>query len=207
MNSQPCSVGCHVQSVGNQALDNLCYHPQSNGMVERFHRQLKYSLRSCLTMVDWPSHLPWILLGLRSAPKEDHKVSAAEVLYGVPLALSGELLANEEPPAANFLEQLRRPLFHSLPTRPLNSPAPDSGPPEKLATTQFVFVTRGAPGPPLSSLYDSPYREMARVPKAFLLELDGPQDSISMNRLNSCLASEIKPEDPPRSGRPPATFS
>ena len=38
-----------------------------------YHRQLKDSLRARLASTDWPSHLPWVLLGLRAAPKEDHK--------------------------------------------------------------------------------------------------------------------------------------
>ena len=45
-------------------------------------------------------------------------MSAAELLYGVPLALPGELLDTAEPPGASFLENLRgSPL--SIPTRPL----------------------------------------------------------------------------------------
>ena len=43
------------------------FHPQANGMVERFHRQLKNSLRARLAAADWYNHLPWVLLGLRSA--------------------------------------------------------------------------------------------------------------------------------------------
>ena len=46
--------------------------------------------------------------GHSAAPKEDHNISAAELLYGVPLALPGELLETLEPPAASFLENLRR---------------------------------------------------------------------------------------------------
>ena len=71
------------------------HHPLSNCIIERFHRQLKDSLRACLGSVDWPSHLPWVLLGLRSAPKEDHNVSSAELLYGVPIALPGELVERD----------------------------------------------------------------------------------------------------------------
>ena len=40
------------------------YHPhwipQANKLVERFHRQLKNSLRSWLCGQDWISHLPWV---------------------------------------------------------------------------------------------------------------------------------------------------
>ncbi|MFO0001722.1 MAG: hypothetical protein ACK559_11365, partial [bacterium] len=58
------------------------YHPPSNGLVESAHRQLKDSLRTRLAGNDWPAHLPWILLGLRAAPKEDSGVSSAELVLG-----------------------------------------------------------------------------------------------------------------------------
>ena len=57
------------------------YHPQSNGLVECFHRQLKNALKSRACRVDWAEHLPWVMLGIRAAPKEDSAVSAAETVY------------------------------------------------------------------------------------------------------------------------------
>ena len=44
-------------------------HPQGNGMVEHSQRQLKNWLRARLAANDWPSHLPWVLLGLRADPR------------------------------------------------------------------------------------------------------------------------------------------
>ena len=79
------------------------YHPQSNGMVERAHRQLKDALRSRLAGVLWPQHLPWVLLGLRVAPKEDSGISSAELTYGAPLSLPGQFITAEEPPPADFV--------------------------------------------------------------------------------------------------------
>ena len=66
------------------------YHPQSNGMVERFHRQLKASLSARLTGPNWVSQLPWVLLGVRAAHKEDVGASPAELVYGTELHLPGQ---------------------------------------------------------------------------------------------------------------------
>ncbi len=63
------------------------YYSQSNGMIERAHRQLKDSLRTRLAGVHWPQHLPWVLLGLRAAPNEDSGASSAELVLGAPLTL------------------------------------------------------------------------------------------------------------------------
>ncbi len=46
------------------SLMTAAYHPQSNGLVERFHRRLKYALRSRAAAADWHDHLPWVMLGI-----------------------------------------------------------------------------------------------------------------------------------------------
>ena len=136
----------------------------------------------------WPAHLPWILLGLRAALKEDHNVSVAELLYGVPLGLPGELLDTAKPPATNFLEHLHWAPT-SLPTRPLTGPLPALVPPQALATAGFVFIRRGTPGPSLSPLYDRLYCMLFPGPKVFTLELSGRQERVSVDRLKPCLAT------------------
>jgi Integrase core domain len=68
------------------------FHPQANGLVERLHRQLKEVLRARQAGVNWEEHLPWVLLGLRVAPKEDSGVSAAQLTFGVQLTLPGDML-------------------------------------------------------------------------------------------------------------------
>ncbi len=62
----------------------VAYHPQSNDLVERAHRQLKEALKSRLAGTALPDHLPWVLLGLRAVPKDDSNISSAELVYGAP---------------------------------------------------------------------------------------------------------------------------
>jgi hypothetical protein len=40
------------------------YHPESNGMIERSHRQVKDVLKTRLAGSDWPLRLSWVLLSL-----------------------------------------------------------------------------------------------------------------------------------------------
>jgi hypothetical protein len=46
-------------SLGIKHVLTTAYHPQSNGMVERVHRQLKDALRARGAGPAWHSHLPW----------------------------------------------------------------------------------------------------------------------------------------------------
>ena len=52
----------------------IAYHPQSNGLVEPFHRQLKNALKARTCCVKWVDHLPCVMLGIRAAPKEDSAI-------------------------------------------------------------------------------------------------------------------------------------
>jgi hypothetical protein len=95
------------QRLGIHHITTTSFQPQRNGMVERSHRQLKDALWAHLAGNKWPLHLPWVLLGLRAAPKEDTAVSLAELVFGSSLKLPGQLLNTAEPPAESFLEQHR----------------------------------------------------------------------------------------------------
>ena len=59
------------QLLGVKRHRTTAYHAQSNGMVERFHRQLKEALRMHNAYPDWMAALHIVLLGVRTAIKED----------------------------------------------------------------------------------------------------------------------------------------
>ncbi|XP_076762902.1 protein NYNRIN-like [Xylocopa sonorina] len=68
-----------TRSIGATHLQMTAYHHQANGMVERFYRQLKATIK-CHKTEDWVEILPIILLGIRSAYKEDLSASATEMI-------------------------------------------------------------------------------------------------------------------------------
>jgi hypothetical protein len=63
---------------------------------------------------DWVSQLPWVLLGLRAAPKEKANISSAEMVYGTALTLPGEFLDTPEAGEVGGEVEVRGYLF--LPT-------------------------------------------------------------------------------------------
>jgi hypothetical protein len=189
--------------LGVQHHMTTAYHPASNGLVERAHRQLKDSLRTRLAGNDWPAHLPWILLGLRAAPKEDSGVSSAELVLGSPLTLPGEFLHGEEPPAENFLQYMRDFPPLPLPTRPLTGSDTVNKIPEALMNAKFVYVRRGGQTPPLAPLYSGPYEVLEAGRKVFRINVGGKMEIFTVDRLKPHLGTApLQAATPPVRGRP-----
>lgn len=78
--------------LGITHLRTTAYHPQANGIIERWHRSLKTAI-TCHKRQDWVNCLPIILLGLRNAFKPDIGTTAAQLVYGTTLRLPGQFSA------------------------------------------------------------------------------------------------------------------
>jgi Integrase core domain/Integrase zinc binding domain len=182
------------------------YHPQANGLVERLHRQLKEALRARQAGVQWEDHLPWVLLGLRVAPRDDTGVSAAQVTFGVQLTLPGELLGAPATAVEELAEGLRADTlgFQPVPLRPRSYAAVAAEVPAGLRAAAYVYVRRGGALPPLASKYEGPYKVIRKCEKYFVIKMGDKEDSVSVDRLKPYTAlGEVSPAVPPRRGRPP----
>jgi len=195
-----CRLLCisHVQTTA--------YHPQSNGLVERFHRRLKDALRARGARADWVAHLPWVMLGIRLAWREGAAFTPAEAVYGAQPVLPGQFLSSPESPSPAFLETFQYTLAGRLPLQTAHHTVP--GPPslpEELLLSKFVLVQVNGVQPPLAPLYDGPYLALERSLHYFKLQMGPRTDTVSTHRLKACHA----PPDavaalPPRRGRPPS---
>ncbi|XP_041452028.1 uncharacterized protein LOC121405427 [Drosophila obscura] len=115
--------------LGSEHIHTTPYQPQSNGMIERWHRSMKASLM-CQPDTPWTKLLPTVMLGLRTCFKEDIKASAAEMLYGCTLRLPNEFFYDLDAPSnpLDFASQFRKRMQvgQQQPRDEMAAPATDS---------------------------------------------------------------------------------
>ena len=179
-----------MQLLGSRRVRTTSYHPIANGLVERFHRQLKASLKSQPDPNQWMESLPLALLGIRTAFKDDIKCTAAELVYGTTLRLPGEFFnhrLHEDPSMdqATYVTNLRSTMrqLQAVPTRqPQHRRTHIS---DKLTDCSHVFLRHDSVRKPLQPPYDGPYLVLKRSPKHYTVDLNGKPTIVSLDRLKA----------------------
>ncbi|CAL1683860.1 unnamed protein product [Lasius platythorax] len=200
-----------VKLIGSRRIRTTAYHPQANGMVERWHRSLKSAIK-CHGTSDWTEVLPTILLGLRASYKEDIQASAAELVFGTTLKLPGEYFTFEDPIGLPqmFAEKLRKymrqargsPTAHHIKTKTFIH--------KELQDATHVFIRIDRPREPLERPYEGPFKIIERI-SDFLYRIDykGQPEDINIDRLKPAFMEKAGenqplPEDNPLPGPPQA---
>lgn len=172
--------------LGSNRSRTTSYHPQANGVIERFHRQLKGALKARLIDANWIDELSLVMLGIRSAYKDDVGCSTAELVYGTTLRLPGEFfepVENAPVDHSSFLAKLRAKMknIRAIPTS--NHSRKRSYVPNNLHNCTHVFVRRDSHRRPLQSPYDGPFYVIEKKQKFFKVQLERRVDNISIDRL------------------------
>ena len=183
------------------------YHPEANGMVERLHRRLKDALRARGAAENWPAHLPWVLLGLRSTTPEDGSPAPDQAVFGSSLILPGQFVSNSELSIADFLKQMSGILRSAESTVARHNTASGRVAPETLPagllSAPTVFVRRDGHVPPLTPLYDGPFTVLRRSAQFFKIRIGTREETVSTSRLKPCSDPDAAVAQPRRRGRPP----
>ncbi|BHF83329.1 hypothetical protein SprV_0802647700 [Sparganum proliferum] len=184
--------------LGCTRIQTTAYHPTANGMVERFHRQLKASLRAAADPENWTDHLPLVLLGIHSALKPDLDCSAAELVFGATVRPPGEMIsptprgAVEDP--TNLLYRLRQFMRTLSPVPPRSSASP-SYLEKDLTTCSHVYLRCDRVRRPLEPPYDGPFRMLSSGTKTFRIQHDNREEVVSVDRLKAAVP-DTPPDEP-----------
>ncbi|XP_063835245.1 uncharacterized protein LOC135084399 [Ostrinia nubilalis] len=157
-------------------------------MIERVHRQLKASLM-CHDNT-WTTSLPFVLLGMRTAFKEDIKATAAEMVYGENLRLPGEMLApsvsiHSPENASDFVEKLRHKMADIRPIPASRHSKPSAFIFKDLSTATHVFLRDDTVRRPLQPPYTGPHPiiERSHDGKSLTINIKGKKSNVSIDRV------------------------
>ena len=176
-----------------KSLSSLCgfhtsrttlHHPASNGMVERFHRTTKSAIM-CHAGDQWTDSLPLVLLGLRTAYKEDLQASAADLVYGEPLRIPGELVVAvpQDIDSSIFIQQLRSNINKLRSTPASRHATPGTFIHNDLSTCTHVFLRQDGIRRSLQPPYSGPHPVISRSDKTFTIVVRDKTSTVSADRV------------------------
>lgn len=175
-----------MKILGIKKIRTTPYHPISNGLIERFHRSMKASLKASLDCTSWVDQLPSVLLGLRAALRSDNGVSAAEMTFGRNIRLPGDFYDLKEPEVSDdssLVEKIRHTISKFKPALKSHSNSKAFFVHPDLKTCSKVFVRDDTVRRPLKSPYDGPYQVIKRYDKVYKIKFPDRVVNISIDRL------------------------
>ena len=207
-----------TRTWGVEVVMTTPYHPEANGLVERFHRRLKEALIAlgASEPEKWFWRLPMAMLAIRTTIKPDVGASPSDLVYGEGLSVPGEALPKVPPPDQQLARQretalsnLRLEVARLQPTETSAHRRPLVHLPNELHDCTHVFVRRGGVQSSLASPYIGPYRVVGRNNVNFKVAVPGRQnETVSISRVKPAFSSiddaeDAAPPSPPPPGRPP----
>jgi len=169
-------------------------------MIERIHRQIKDALRARQAGAAWEDHLPWVLLGVRTAPKDESSVSAAEATLGQLVSVPGQPHVGA---AGGLCPGTCPPAVLPASTRTYAEAV------KGLAGTleaDWVYIRKGGALKPLEDKYEGPFRVLSTGPKVVRLLRGDQEETVSRDRVKPHQGGATPmAAQPRRRGRPPGT--
>ena len=173
--------------LGTERARTAAYNPKANGLVERIHRPLKAAIM-CHRDENWLEALPLVLLGIRSAVKQDLKCSSAELIYGTPLTLPADLITSQQSHKqvdhSSFIQRLKSTMANIIPTQTRVKSNDTPFIPKGLKESAWVFVRKDAQRKALEPPYQGPYKVIQMDDKKVqIIDNYGKPDYISIDRV------------------------
>lgn len=171
--------------TGTVHFRTTSYHPAANGMVERFHRQVKAAIK-CHGNQKWTEILPSVLMGIRAAWKEDLKATVAEMVYGENIRLPADFLSAAEgnhQTEEEFVQNLRKQAENLRPVDGTRHGERKIFVFKDLPTSEHVFVRYDGVKTGLQNPYEGPFKVISRGPKTFIIKIKDKDVAVSIERL------------------------
>ncbi|GBL92895.1 hypothetical protein AVEN_54557-1 [Araneus ventricosus] len=170
--------------LGTNRIRTTAYHPIANGIVDRYHRHLKSSIKAHES-TQWSEILPIVLLGIRTAVKEDIKASCAELVYGTTLQLPSDMIETSIIPPCNdiFVGRLRNRMLEMNPVATSAHGKTKFYVTPSLKTYARVFLRIDSGKPSLCQHYTGPHKVLKRTEKNFTIKLNGRTSTVSIDRV------------------------
>ncbi|XP_066978969.1 uncharacterized protein [Macrobrachium rosenbergii] len=156
------------------------------------------------TAENWKYQLPWVLLGLRTAPRANGDLFATEKVYGESLMVPGELITGDHHNLT--VQRLRDMVGKFTPGEWTYTDRATPFTPPGLSSTTHVFFRNDAVCLPLTRPYRGPFLVLERNKKAFRLAIHRKNIWVSIDRLKPALFEEDvgdTPQRPPQETSPP----
>ena len=189
-----------LQFTGCDRIRTTAFHPAANGMVERWHRDLKAALMSQGDNPEWTRVLPMVLLGLRTRVRLDTGVSPAEYVFGTTLRIPGAFYFDDdiEHDDGVFLRELKEYMQQAQPVKTEHKHARKPFVYKEMRNCTHVFVQRNPNRPPLHRPYSGPHKVLARAldGKTITIDVDGKRKTVTIERVKPAhiLTSETEPD-------------
>ena len=171
-----------MKSLGIKQYKSTAYHPQSQGVVERFHLTLKTMIRAyCLeTGSEWDDGIDLLLFSVRDSVQESLGYSPFQLVYGHevrgPLKVLKECWLSEEEsvPAASYVETFKHRLKSALSfahtylgkaqsKMKMHYDEINKAELREFKEANLVLALLPMPNQPLKSRYSGPFKVLKRV--------------------------------------------
>ena len=170
-----------ASQLGVRIHRTASYHPQANGLVERWHRTLKAALRTRLDSSTWVDELPWVMLGLRCTPRDGLPASPAQLTLRHDPLLPGDMLQRAV---------LQCPWPY--PATRLHG-APNVSILPGLDKASHVFIRVDASRNSLAAPYEGPFLVLTRRDRTFEVLRNGKPVQVAVDRLKPARLPEAPP--------------
>lgn len=176
-----------MNKLGVSRIRTTAYHPQSNGLVERFHRTLKTALIARGNKQQWVQELSTVLFGLRTAIHKETNYSPATMIYGTSLRLPADVFTpakidKEDPLLIRHLTESMALLNESCARAPARQQL-TTFIPKQLETCTHVFMRVDGGKKSLSPPYEGPYEVIEKHDKFYKIRLPNREAVVSLDRL------------------------